>query len=188
MAEESATYVLHSPLAPAQVAEALRATMLDERECKRSGTKGEFIGIVYANKFRIYRSPGLFDDYAGDFDATLSYELAGTRIQGRFVKPEYRLVFALLLRRRTTFDVKLSFCLIAASFLGILAKSIIDPQVHLLNLPMIIVTVFLLLSALEFSLMFLRRHRGRLSILRHLEKVLHATLDPGNERGSLVRS
>jgi|SRR5215831_488464 len=80
--------VLHSPMPPAAVAEALRGSMDEERRTilSFSGYKGDkdVLGAVWGNSFHLEKRRLWRNDFAPSFYGKLQPEASGTRIEGRF--------------------------------------------------------------------------------------------------------
>lgn len=81
--------VMHSPMPPAAVAEALRRSMDEERRTlfSFSGYKGDrdVLGEVWGNSFHLQKRRRFSrNDFAPNFYGELQPEAGGTRIEGRF--------------------------------------------------------------------------------------------------------
>jgi len=84
---------MHSPRAPAAVAEALRRSMDEERWTlfSFSGYQGgqAVLGDVWGNSFHLRKQRFWRNDFAPNFYGEFQPEAGGTRIEGRFQMPAF---------------------------------------------------------------------------------------------------
>jgi len=80
--------VMHSPMPPAAVAEALSRSMDEEQRTifSFSGYKGDkdVLGAVWGNSFHLQKRRYWRNDFSPHFYGEIQSEPAGTRIEGRF--------------------------------------------------------------------------------------------------------
>lgn len=86
-------YVLHSPLAPYTVAEALRRS-IDEKQWtlfSLSGYRGDrqLLGTVSERTFRIQKRRYSRNDFTGHLSGSFEQEGSGTRIEAYFDAPSW---------------------------------------------------------------------------------------------------
>ena len=90
-------FVLHSPLAPVALAEALRRSIDEEHWTlfSLSGYQGDrpLLGEVGENTFRLQKRKFSRNDFAGQFYACFAPEPGGTRIEGYFDAPRWARYF-----------------------------------------------------------------------------------------------